>query len=85
MLLRCGVKSLVKDTKQCFVFEEQQMAKQCSEKGCVAEMEGKRPLNRDVIKYIAIGTMFLNHVALVFLERCFMRFWLILDILRLSR
>lgn len=80
MLLRCGVKSLVKDTKQCFVFEEQQMAKQCSEKGCVAEMEGKRPLNRDVIKYIAIGTMFLNHVALVFLEQGTLLYEILVDI-----
>lgn len=35
----------------------------------VAVMEKERPLNRDVIKYIAMAAMLLNHIANVFLER----------------
>ena len=34
----------------------------------IGTMETRRGLNRDVIKYVAIGTMFLNHIATIFME-----------------
>ena len=43
-------------------------------------MERKRALNRDVIKYIAIGTMFLNHMANVFLEQGTLLYEILVDI-----